>query len=48
MTTHLKYTPGPAKELQDFDGGTRLTLWHNIDRRYIALGAAGWQLVSDN
>ncbi len=24
--------------------GTRLTLWHNIDRRYIAMGAAGWHL----
>ncbi len=46
MTTHLKYTPGPAKELQDFDGGTRLTLWHNIDRRYIAMGAAGWQRLN--
>jgi uncharacterized protein YndB with AHSA1/START domain len=22
-------------ELEDFDGGTRLTLWHNIDRRHI-------------
>jgi uncharacterized protein YndB with AHSA1/START domain len=26
------------------DGGTRLTLWHNIDRRYIAMGAAGWHI----
>lgn len=25
-------------------GGTRLTLWATIDRRYIALGAAGWHL----
>jgi uncharacterized protein YndB with AHSA1/START domain len=25
-------------------GGTRLTLWHNIDRRYIAMGAAGWHV----
>lgn len=27
--------------------GTRLTLWHNIDRRYIAMGAAGWHLCMD-
>ena len=25
-------------------GGTRLRLWHNIDRRYIAMGAAGWHV----
>ena len=28
-------------QLEDFDGGTRLTLWHTIDRRYISMGAAG-------
>jgi len=28
-------------------GGTRLTLWHNIDRRFIAMGAAGWQICLD-
>jgi uncharacterized protein YndB with AHSA1/START domain len=28
-------------------GGTKLTLWHNIDRRYIAMGAAGWQVCLD-
>src|SRR4051794_9912521 len=28
--------------LEPIEGGTRLTLWHNIDRRYIAMGAAGW------
>ena len=27
-----------------FGGGTRLTLWHNIDRRYISMGAAGWHI----
>lgn len=27
--------------------GTRLSLWHNIDRRYIAWGAAGWQICFD-
>jgi uncharacterized protein YndB with AHSA1/START domain len=29
------------------DSGTRLTLWHNIDRRYIAMGAAGWHICFD-
>jgi uncharacterized protein YndB with AHSA1/START domain len=29
------------------DGGTQLTLWHNIDRRFIAMGAAGWHLCFD-
>jgi uncharacterized protein YndB with AHSA1/START domain len=29
------------------DSGTRLTLWHNIDRRYIAMGAAGWHICVD-
>ena len=28
-------------------GGTRLTLWHNIDRRFISMGAAGWHLCFD-
>jgi uncharacterized protein YndB with AHSA1/START domain len=27
--------------------GTRLTLWHNIDRRFIAMGAAGWHICID-
>lgn len=26
---------------------TRLTLWHNIDRRYISIGAAGWHICFD-
>ncbi len=34
-------------ELEDFGGGTRLTLWHQIDRRYIAMGAAGWHICLD-
>jgi uncharacterized protein YndB with AHSA1/START domain len=25
-------------------GGTRLTLWHNIDRGFISMGAAGWHI----
>ena len=28
-------------------GGTRLTLWHNIDRKFIAMGAAGWHICLD-
>lgn len=27
--------------------GTRLKLWHNIDRRFIAMGAAGWHICFD-
>lgn len=34
-------------ELEEFDGGTRLTLRHNIDRRYISMGAAGWHICFD-
>ena len=34
-------------ELEAFGGRTRLTLWHNIDRRFIAWGAAGWHIALD-
>jgi uncharacterized protein YndB with AHSA1/START domain len=34
-------------ELEAVGGGTRLTLWHNIDRRYISMGAAGWHICFD-
>jgi uncharacterized protein YndB with AHSA1/START domain len=34
-------------ELEPLGGGTRLTLWHNIDRRFIAWGAAGWHIRFD-
>lgn len=34
-------------ELDDYGGGTRLTLWANIDRRYISMGAAGWHICLD-
>jgi len=34
-------------ELEAFGDGTRLTLWHNIDRRFIAWGAAGWHIAFD-
>jgi len=28
-------------------GGTRLTLWHSIDSKFISMGAAGWQICLD-
>jgi hypothetical protein len=34
-------------ELVASGGGTRLTLWHNIDRRFISWGAAGWHISFD-
>lgn len=34
-------------ELEPLGGGTRLTLWHNIDRGFIAWGAAGWHICFD-
>jgi len=34
-------------ELAASGSGTRLTLWHNIDRRYISMGAAGWHICFD-
>jgi uncharacterized protein YndB with AHSA1/START domain len=34
-------------ELEPLGGGTRLTLWHNIDHRFIAWGAAGWHICFD-
>jgi hypothetical protein len=34
-------------ELEAFGSGTRLTLWHNIDRRFISWGAAGWHISFD-
>jgi uncharacterized protein YndB with AHSA1/START domain len=34
-------------QLESLGGGTRLTLWTNIDRRYIAMGAAGWHICLD-
>jgi uncharacterized protein YndB with AHSA1/START domain len=34
-------------ELEASGGGTRLTLWTNIGRRFIAMGAAGWHICFD-
>ena len=34
-------------ELEPLGGGTRLTLWHNINRGFISMGAAGWHICFD-
>jgi hypothetical protein len=34
-------------KLEAFDSGARLTLWHKIDRHFIAWGAAGWHIAFD-
>ena len=34
-------------ELEPSGNGTRLTLWHNIDRGFISWGAAGWHIAFD-
>jgi Activator of Hsp90 ATPase homolog 1-like protein len=34
-------------ELEALGSGTRLTLWHSIDRRFVAWGAAGWHICFD-
>jgi uncharacterized protein YndB with AHSA1/START domain len=46
----LEYSWGGSDlrwELEPLGRGTRLTLWHNIDRRYISWGAAGWHICFD-
>jgi uncharacterized protein YndB with AHSA1/START domain len=46
----LEYTSGDNNmrwELEAVNGGTRLTLWSVIDRRYISMGAAGWHIAFD-
>jgi len=34
-------------ELEAAGSGTRLTLWHSINRHFIAWGAAGWHIAFD-
>ena len=34
-------------QLEAVGSGTRLTLWTNIGRRFIAMGAAGWHICFD-
>ena len=46
----LEYNWGGGElrwELEPLSSGTRLTLWHNINRGYIAWGAAGWHVCFD-
>jgi uncharacterized protein YndB with AHSA1/START domain len=46
----LEYTWGGADlrwQLEPHERGTRLTLWHNIDHRFISWGAAGWHICLD-
>jgi uncharacterized protein YndB with AHSA1/START domain len=48
--TLLEYNWGGQEirwQLEPVGAGTRLTLWHSIDRRYISMGAAGWQICFD-
>ena len=33
--------------MEPLPNGTRLTLWHNIDRKFISMGAAGWHICFD-
>jgi len=34
-------------QLEPLGDDTRLTLWHNIDRGFISMGAAGWHICFD-
>jgi uncharacterized protein YndB with AHSA1/START domain len=34
-------------QLEPLGDGTLLTLWHNIDRNFISMGAAGWHICLD-
>ncbi|MBZ4336057.1 SRPBCC family protein [Corallococcus interemptor] len=47
----LEYSWGPQDLRWELEptgaGGTRLTLWHNIDRNFISWGAAGWHICFD-
>ena len=48
--TRLEYNWGDYHmrwQLDAVKGGTTLTLWTNIDRKYMAMGAAGWHICFD-
>jgi len=48
--TLLEYCWGDNKlrwTLEPLGNGTRLTLWHDIDRGFISMGAAGWHICLD-
>lgn len=34
-------------QLEECEGGTRLTLWHNIPENFVSMGAAGWHICLD-
>jgi uncharacterized protein YndB with AHSA1/START domain len=34
-------------ELEPVANGTRLTLWHDIGRKFVSMGAAGWHICFD-
>jgi uncharacterized protein YndB with AHSA1/START domain len=34
-------------ELEPLGAGTRLTIWHSINRGFISMGAAGWHICFD-
>jgi uncharacterized protein YndB with AHSA1/START domain len=34
-------------DLEPSGAGTRVSLWHSIDRRFISMGAAGWHICMD-
>lgn len=34
-------------QLEPTPAGTRLTLWHALDHRFISMGAAGWHIAFD-
>lgn len=46
-TFHLLEYHDIRWELEPLGGGTRLTLWHAIDPRFVAWGAAGWHIAFD-
>ena len=46
----LQYNSGGNNMRWEFEasgGGTRLTMWTTIDRRFISMGAAGWHISFD-
>ena len=46
----LEYSWGENEmrwELEPVAKGTRLTLWHNIGRQWVSMGAAGWHICFD-
>jgi uncharacterized protein YndB with AHSA1/START domain len=45
---HLEFGDIRWQLERNAEGGTRLTLWHAIDRRFISWGAAGWHIGIDS